>query len=221
MPEITIQKTIQCHQDLQPYPLGKCNDCPHKKAQNKEFITCDFVRKQKLIEALPFDSPPWFNRRISEDIGKGFSGYTLFFYTARKQMIPLKHLVHKGFQALKKLVRMREFKEDKVQVVSKSVKFEDVTPVLYLTIHDGIDFDFSVDFNFYKASESKPDAFKATEGEIIYYLYYVFELGGFAQFSILGKPYLAKSEPLRKYSEDLVLVLSKDRKMGVIGNRNI
>jgi len=164
----------------------------------------------------------WFNKKFSEDLHRYSTGYTLAFYTARKQMIPLKYLAHRGFQQIKKLFHMGKFEKEKKEESSVLVSFRDIEPLLYLIRHDdGMDFDLSVAFNFYKFSKDKPEEFKDinTEGEIIYYLYRVYELGGFAQFNILGKPYLAKTEALRDYQADLILVLTKNKEYGVIGKQ--
>lgn len=97
-----------------------------------------------------------------------------------------------------------------------------IKPLLILTkVKDPTQETITIDKKHYQPTiYDLQDDIDVSDYDIIYYLYDTFELTGFADMRIMGRSYLTMLKQIEDFREDLVLMISKDKKKGMIGVRD-
>lgn len=209
--QIKTVKSVRCHKDNVLISYGECCKCENHKNHK-----CNFSLPNKRIEILPLNSPHRFNRQLFKSMSENIRAETLNYYTTTKILQSVKRIEdYPNYRTVKtKLLSGHYRKEEsyKPEVVDGKV----IKGQIFLATEEVFNPDapFFVDNVSYQYS--KPFAIEG-EWVILFHLYEVFDLEGFADLKIDGKFYALKTKVIDNLKEDLIV--AKNVNVLVVGRR--
>ena len=209
--QLKTLKCIRCLKDATLILLIECRKCDLHKDHK-----CTFSLPEKRIEILPLNSPHRFNRQLFKSISENIRSETLNYYTPTKILQSVKYVEgYPNYRTVKTKLLSGHYKKDespKPEVIDGKV----IKGQIFLTESDGQEShcDFIVEDINYECSNPL-----SIEGRwtILYYLYEVFSLEGFADLKIDGKFYALKTKVINNLKEDLIV--AKNANVIVMGRR--
>jgi hypothetical protein len=189
-----------------------CVDCPQaasliiteKACKACEFYKdgyCKYVLPAQPVKVVSQGTPMKFNRNFFQSMSDDIANTTRNYYLSTPIMEGVRNIPgYPQFTSLKKQFLAGEFKGKPEKKDKPKVKLKD--PVLYMIACDNGKPDMIVEGKHYQATE---DQFPLEgEWEVLYYLYNMLNLDGFADINIQNKWYKVKLSPIQDSLESYV-----------------
>lgn len=200
---LKIVKCIECYKDNTLIIHAMCCKCDFHKNHK-----CTFFFPETRIEILSCNSPLRFNRQMFAHLSDSIRNETLNYYTVTTILRSVKNI--KDFPNYKKVKtrllsgHYKEKESPKLEIIDgKGIKGK-----IFLVDCGDLGSDLTVDGSNYKISDS---FVLSDKWSIVYYLYEIFSLDGFADIKLDDKYYVLKTERIDNLKEDLIVAKNENR----------
>ncbi len=207
-PKTNIRKITCIDCPMEPNVIVKEEECKACDLNDQGY--CKFTEPSTLISVVSQGTPMKFNRTFFKSASRDIGNSTRNYYLPTKIMEDVKFIQgFPNYTRAKARFLEGEFKGKDNGVVSlQKIPGNRLVPVLSFA-RSNDEPDLLLGGEHYKAAENNGK--EEGDFDILYYLYNMYSLDGFADITIQGKQYKVKLSPVEGSKEDLVLVKQGDK----------